>query len=436
MFPYLLTDIVIVEGKSASGIYNLKLGSFFRVTKEAGKFLLELNGTRSLKDFSLKEQQFIEKSVKNKIIGMSKDYTYIKHKNLEDILTSIRKPKFAWLELTSKCNQKCLHCFMGKDLNTYGHFDIDKIYSIIDDLYKLGIKQLVLTGGEASLHSNFLKILDYISKYNFEITLLSNGTTKALRKSIPYLREYGIKTKISILGWESSHDTMAGLSGAFDTLLETIDLFVSQKTHVELGMTVCSVNYMDIAKVRTYANNKKIKLELSPIFPIGLAINNLDLLYQHSQKVFIQACQEDKINAGKSFIKFTKSKREVVKTLPTDYDIIDLRNNLTCTYECGSKILAILASGKISPCLLLRNDDFVFGDLYKNRLSEIYLKGIAPSFISKMDIRNNKDCSNCEALFASKGRGCVASTFAFYNDINHRNPYFSKCYYKGDSNER
>lgn len=427
---------MLVKGNEACGIYNLKTGDFFRVTNESGEFLELLSGTKPLHSFSLTEQQFIEQSIVNKIVSVKREPFYVSHKALKDILVATKKPKFAWLELTSKCNQKCIHCFMGKDLNLYDPFDINKLYTIIDNLYTLGIKQIVLTGGEATLHPNFSEILNYLANYNFEITLLTNGTTEVLRKNISFLREYGIKTKMSILGWGASHDIMTGVKGSFEKLLETIDFFVSENTHIELGMTVCSINYSDIDKIRNYANNKKIKLELSPLFPIGFAIKNKELLYKHSQRDFIKMCQVDKTNAGKFFIEFFKSKRNIVTTHPTDYSIIDLKDNLTYTYECGSKIFSILASGEVTPCLLLRNTEFSLGNINKDDLFEIYLNKINPSFISKMDIRNNLDCSQCEALFACKGGGCIASTYAFYGDINHKNPYFSKCYYQGEINEK
>lgn len=431
MYPYIIPNVVLVKGPSAYGVYDLNNGLFHRLTIAAGDLLCSLDGEKAISLFTPEEREFFEIARTKGIVDYQASAEYRKKTSIDEVLREGRTVKFAWIELTSVCNQRCIHCFMGDDLNAYKHLELEKICEFIDILYSQGISQLILTGGEPTLHPDFELILDYVSKYDMSISLLTNGITEQLVKAMPKLRAYGIKSKISILGWENTHDVMVGVNGAFKKLMRTIDKYVETRTPIELGMTVCSVNLRDVDIVREYANEKGIKLEVSPIYPTGKARDNYDILFQHTQREFISVCQRDKKRVTESLIDFEPAERYIKPTHPTDYESVDLKGFLTNSFECGQKIIAILSSGKVSPCLLLRKSPYYMGDVNMSRLEDIlhYQSKERQLFNQKMLLSNISDCSKCEALYICKGGGCIAITEAKCGSINHKNPFYSQCYY-------
>ena len=119
MYPYLREKIIIVEGKTSDGVYDLNSGVFHRVNKKASELLKKLDGTIKIDNFTDEEQYFITNAIaKNLIINQEICCQHLRT-TLKEGIQSSRPLRFAWLELTSKCNQNCLHCFMGKDLNAY-----------------------------------------------------------------------------------------------------------------------------------------------------------------------------------------------------------------------------------------------------------------------------------------------------------------------------
>ena len=50
MYPYLKKRIVIVDGPSADGIYNLNAGTFQRINKSASELLRSLDGNQANRD--------------------------------------------------------------------------------------------------------------------------------------------------------------------------------------------------------------------------------------------------------------------------------------------------------------------------------------------------------------------------------------------------
>lgn len=76
-------------------------------------------------------------------------------------------PKTVALELTYKCNNKCIFCscpwesdktFKGNELTT------DEWKEIIDKLVLLGLGGITLTGGEALLRPDIFELIEYIGK--------------------------------------------------------------------------------------------------------------------------------------------------------------------------------------------------------------------------------------------------------------------------------
>ena len=51
------------------------------------------------------------------------------------------------LDVTSRCNMKCPHCYAETFANAE-HIDIDNLQAALDELYELGVFHYVLQGGE------------------------------------------------------------------------------------------------------------------------------------------------------------------------------------------------------------------------------------------------------------------------------------------------
>lgn len=107
----------------------------------------------------------------NGIFTERKNNTYSKnevfvHKNaikeIQEYYVIRNKPYKVFLELTYNCNLRCPHCYIQEDLNKREKFrDKKEILNLIDEMEKQGVVELNITGGEATLHPDFLEIIRY-----------------------------------------------------------------------------------------------------------------------------------------------------------------------------------------------------------------------------------------------------------------------------------
>lgn len=68
---------------------------------------------------------------------------------------------FLWIEVTSKCNLKCIHCYAESEFQKGIDPSEEEIKLLIDEAYTLGCKMLQFTGGECVLRKDLHDLLKY-----------------------------------------------------------------------------------------------------------------------------------------------------------------------------------------------------------------------------------------------------------------------------------
>ena len=429
MYPALKKNVVIVKGYGASGIYDLNNGVFERVSHDAGDFLSQaLNGLRPINEFDIEEQAFISEAHTQGLVEYHNISTKIISTQLAEVLRSSRPIRFAWIEIASICNQKCLHCFLGDELNKFNHMPLDKIKKNIDALVEEGVRQIVFSGGEPTLHPNIVEILDYAGKTNVNISLLTNGSSIKNASLIEAILRNDVVVKIPILGWRDSHEKMTRVRGSFRKTIATVIGYAKSGIRLQLGTTVTSVNASNIKKIVSFANFLGLPIEVSPIYKIGYAQKNSEVLFQHTMRELINFCKVN-VKSRRPRYKQKEKRRDTIPKQVTDYESVDIHNFLTDTHECGQKIIAILASGEVTPCLMIRSKSVSMGNANRDSLTSILKGPTRADFHRKMKIDGILDCKGCEARYVCKAGGCPATALAFKGTINEKNPLYSNCYY-------
>ena len=67
---------------------------------------------------------------------------------------------FLWLEVTSKCNLYCVHCYADSGPSAMGdRVGTTRWLSLIDEAAALGIKAVQFIGGEPLLHPDIVPLI-------------------------------------------------------------------------------------------------------------------------------------------------------------------------------------------------------------------------------------------------------------------------------------
>jgi len=126
------------------------------------------------------------------------------------------------IEITRRCNLRCKHCFVPVDNNK---ISLAKIEEVIDQLAKIGVRKIILTGGEPLLRNDLEEIIQLIVAKDILADLNSNfyNLTKERAKE---LFNAGLEeASVSLYGGEVYHDELTKQNGAFKNALKGMDYF-------------------------------------------------------------------------------------------------------------------------------------------------------------------------------------------------------------------
>lgn len=131
------------------------------------------------------------------------------------------------VELTYKCNIRCVHCYAEAPSRTHSRaeFTVEELAKLMDDLKDAGCLILGLTGGEPLTRPDLSDILQEAAKRHFSIRLLTNGT--ALNpKIVADLQQLPVRSvEVSVFASSpSEHDSVAGVPGAYEKTMRGIRL--------------------------------------------------------------------------------------------------------------------------------------------------------------------------------------------------------------------
>ena len=305
----------------------------------------------------------------------------------------IIQPLCVQFEITDNCNAKCKICDRHKTIQT-NEISINNIRKILKGLSDYNIKNIIFSGGEPTMHKNFLEILEYAKKEcNFNIGVLSNGLllNKKIAKSIC---NYADWIRISIDGSNKTIIDETRGSGTYKKLknsLNNLRKHKNKKCKIGMGYVIQKDNVNDfdnMVKIICNHHNKTQKnlIDFSNFshfsFKISHKKNDCD-----NKEFLCSSASIRKINRIiKEYIEGTEKDSESVETLKKSTNIvylnwfinqlepINIENGLPCAsiynsekkkkYKCFTPYLFSLidAKGDVYPCCHLYYDNASISD--------------------------------------------------------------------------
>ncbi len=170
-------------------------------------------------------------------------------------------PKEAIIEVTNKCNLRCLMCGKGT-WHKYHESDLDHgdltntlVKSLISELKDVGVEVIVLYGGEAVLREDLLDILKHIKSLNMWSVLATNAAVYN-EEVIKFVLENGWDINFSFDGSTANiHDKISGRKGAFYGIVENILKILEMKKRMKSSsnilneITIQKENVADIENI-------------------------------------------------------------------------------------------------------------------------------------------------------------------------------------------
>jgi len=175
------------------------------------------------------------------------------------------QPLSASLELTYRCNWRCVFCYNPRRHDRRA-LSAAEWSAVLDDLRTLGTLYVALTGGEPLVHPEFLALAHAVRERAFALRILTNGAlvTEALAGEIAALRPMAVE--LSLHGATAqTHDRATATPGSFDAMLRGLDRLLGRNVGVVLKTPLTHLNEGEMAGMRRIADERGVPWRIDPV---------------------------------------------------------------------------------------------------------------------------------------------------------------------------
>lgn len=306
-----------------------------------------------------------------------------------------------YIEITNQCNLNCTSCYnCSGSQGNIKELSPQTLENIISIFSPYGLKRILLSGGEPTLHSDLATILTLIDKYpSISFGLVTNGTnTNPLLINHLNTRD-NFTVQISLDGSSEEINAKTRGPGNFDKTISFAKAIQKQTPKPILKMVVSQRNLSDIKNFCILAHELNFLPELSFLQKSGNGVTSWQQQSLTPQQKYTVLHFLD-----------TFSRKHNINT---SYPLC----TISCPYTKGMNNLSlkITAEGNIMPCQLLYDYRYVLNNIHV--FNEDTFRSNLYSFSHLANKRSHIDfnCSKCIMTQVCQ-KGCLATAIMLHND--------------------
>ena len=309
-----------------------------------------------------------------------------------------------YLEITSKCNLRCLHCYNESGI-LKNEISFELFKRLIDEFDEK--PDITFSGGEPLLHPDIWKMLEYAQdKINNDSVLITNATliTDEIAKK---LTASGIGVQVSLNGINAEqHDAICG-KGNYEKTLRGLDrlLEAGNKKIIVRGM-ISKLNYKDAENFVLHWGQNAGHVDVSFLSAMGRGKSIKDLIdldLFKKQEILNELHNSEKVNA--------------LKESGISVGIPEAAFSFSCPFITTSKeekppfAPRIDAKGNTYLCQIFDGIEYSLGNVNRQSLHEILASEKFEKFINHFYLCNDfkPACKKC-VFKKNCGKGCIANS--------------------------
>jgi radical SAM protein with 4Fe4S-binding SPASM domain len=199
------------------------------------------------------------------------------------------------LDVTYRCNERCVHCYLDHD--DHGEMTTAEIKDVLDQVADAGVFFLTLSGGEVLMRMDFFEILEHARALLFDVKIKTNAFM-IREKEADRIRDLGVRTvQVSIYSHRAEvHDAITKLPGSLKRSIAGIRLLQSRGVKVIIANVLMRQNLNDYSGVKELAQELGAEYTIDPtitpkmdgdrsILPLGIESTDLRQVFRNPDLV-------------------------------------------------------------------------------------------------------------------------------------------------------
>jgi radical SAM protein with 4Fe4S-binding SPASM domain len=172
-------------------------------------------------------------------------------------------PLGAHVDLTWRCNERCIHCYLDHD--DPDRLSLAEVRGILDQLADAGVFFLTLSGGEIFLRKDLREIVGHARLRGFDIKLKTNGILMT-DADADWIAALGVRqVQISVYSHRAEvHDAITKVPGSLARSIRALEMIKDRGVHAIVACVLMKPNAGDRAGVRELARRLGAEFTIDP----------------------------------------------------------------------------------------------------------------------------------------------------------------------------
>lgn len=374
MFFRLLNHCRLVEGACRAAIYDLNSGRVLSVNSSAADLLVACQ-SRAVEDIlaDLPDAALFQ-SFLNMLAEKQLGSFYVVEPAARPADFPVPSPvlDFLWLELTAKCNNRCLHCYSESDIHSEETaVPHARWLELLCEARAEGATGVQLIGGEPLLYSSWQELVEKAAALQYQYIEIFTNATLIREEDIDFFKRHHVHVATTIYAAHAAvHDSVTKNPGSFERTLSAVKRMLAAGVPVRIASIIMKVNEAEAENI-------------------------------------LRLCQQLGVDPQPPDVIRPTGRGDDDSLLPENYRRLPVRPPFAvdpgdffqaqCINPCLAGKIAVTANGDVFPCIFARS--MVCGNILQTPLRDV-IRGAALQTCWHTTKDCVEKCRDCEYRYA------------------------------------
>lgn len=303
----------------------------------------------------------------------------------------------------SSCNCRCVMCDIWKANSEKRELSINELTRHVHAFKKLGVREIVFSGGEALMHTNLWSLCQLLRAQGIKLTLLTTGLL--LERNAQHVVENLDSIIISIDGSSKVHDQIRNIPNGYEKISRGIQAIrkINSRYKISARCVIQRHNFSDF--VNTVKAVKKLGIDQISFLPADIstqAFNHValgeDRIHEIAlSKTEVHELEQILVNSFESLApeynaKFITESPSKMMRIVQYYRAINGEGDFPGAICNAPWVSAVVESnGDVLPCFFHKP----YGNIYDQGFESIVNSKNAIAFRKNLDFDTDTICRKC-----------------------------------------
>jgi radical SAM protein with 4Fe4S-binding SPASM domain len=230
-------------------LYDIKTDELYELDENAFDFLKHCDGTQDV-HFTMPDAGFVEFCLQEQLLVFSSG-------TIRPRLVLRRSPipslRYLELQLTTRCNLRCKHCYLDGPSTT--DMPLPQVLSVLAQFEKMQGLRILFSGGEPLLYPELQALTEALPSFAFRKVLLTNGTL--LTEENHDLWRHFDEIQVSVDGLKQGHEILRG-PNTYGPAIRGMDVAHQQGKDVSIATMVHQHNLKAFSELALWIEGRQV----------------------------------------------------------------------------------------------------------------------------------------------------------------------------------